>query len=96
MGRKRRCNYYVVELGPREVYVGSTADKPATRYRKHKAGGPTSAGIVHRRGKRLRPDLARGAKSEGSLMRSLRRKGYRVRGNPCPFRPTRGRKAVSR
>lgn len=78
--KKPRCNVYAVELGPREVYVGATRKSVRQRFQEHKRGGMTSAGIVRRRGKRLRPDLVNGATCERCVARRLRKAGYKVHG----------------
>lgn len=88
MARKRTV--YVVETGPRDVYVGSTERTAKERFRTHKRCGRTAAGDVCRHGKRLRPDLSRGARSESALARKLRRRGFRVAGSAKPFRPVKG------
>ena len=85
---------YVVDLGGGSVYVGSTSQSPRARLKKHREGGRTSVKSVRRRGKRLRPDLSRGAKSESGLIAKLKRAGYKVEGSPREFcGPSRGRKA---
>ena len=66
-GAERIFSVYVVELSSDAAeesqycfYVGETALAPAERYQKHLAGGRTSAAVVRRHGRRLRPDLVLG------------------------------------
>jgi hypothetical protein len=93
MKKPRRCRYYVVDLGKRAVYVGSTSTSPRERYARHKKGGKTSVSVVRKRGRGLiQKDLAARARSERELERELRRRGNEVRGGPRPFRPSRRRR----
>jgi predicted GIY-YIG superfamily endonuclease len=87
--KRRRCRPYAIELDDGRVYVGSTARTPRERYATHKRGGRTSVRAVQKHGRRLRPDLVKGASSETEVRRRLKRRGVKVIGNPKPFRPSR-------
>ncbi len=103
-GRTQRLHHvYVVELSPEAgdgtaqcVYVGETALDPETRFRRHTSGAFTAARVVHRFGRRLRPDLSRGMgpfatreealAAEGALAVRLRGRGFIVFGGQgSPF-----------
>ena len=89
---------YVIELAPEgladvgvgAVYVGETARTPDERFTTHKLGGQKAAGIVAKRGIRLRPDLyppegpfatrAEALRFERRTGNRLRHRGYRVFG----------------
>jgi hypothetical protein len=93
---RRRYYVYVVEIGYRAVYVGSSALPPGIRMREHRRGGMTAAHVLRRHGGRLRPELARGYGPEPTreaargeeqrLARDLERRGYRVYGACRPGR----------
>lgn len=82
---RRKLVVYIVELGPGELYVGSTRRSIAERYATHKAGGRTASGIVRRRGRRLRPDLTRPGETETQARRRLEAAGWRVFGSARPM-----------
>lgn len=95
---RRPFHVYVVERDPEglynvgagAVYVGETQLRPEERLAKHLAGGRTAAGVVTRRGLRLRPDLAppegpfetrnEALRYEKKTANRLRHRGYRVFG----------------
>ena len=93
----RRHNVYVIELDEAAgdgatpcFYVGETALAPEARFAKHMSGAQVAARVVHRFGRRLRPDLSKGVgpfhtreqalAAEALLATRLRRRGFVVFG----------------
>lgn len=101
VGKYRKANPGYVEGSP-HVYVGSTAEDPETRFRKHKDGGRTSSNIVRDFGDHLMADLTKtglptrevAEAEEDRTAAELREQGWGVWCKAAPFGKGKSRKQM--